>query len=722
MNNKAAAKRHAARRESMRIEGMDCPACASKIASVVGAMPGVDSVNVVFAQGRMQVAYNQAAVTIADIESKIRNLGFETPDSGTARESGFSMRSVCAVFALCALAAGLASKHLVGDERTGHIFFVASIAVGGIFTVRNAGISLWNRRIDINVLMTIAVAGAIYIKEWGEASAVVALFALANALEGYSATRARREIASLLSLSPSQAAVLRNGAVAMLAVEDVAIGERILVKPGERVPLDGVVLSGETEMNESPITGESALIEKTVGSEVFAGSINDSGTIEFETTKLSDETALARALQQVEEAQARRSPAERYLDKFAAYYTPVVVAVAIIIAVVPPLVFLEPFFDTMVDGELKRGWLYISLVILVAGCPCALALAAPVAISSSLARASRMGVLFKGGAAMEALAGIRSFAFDKTGTLTLGELRVASVHPEPGYSEEDVLRIGASAGALSEHAVGKAVLYEAEDRGIEHAESGVYTSYPGKGGEIVADGSSMVLGNARMMNQLGIETKNLPDIKGGVFAAQDGKLAGQIALLDTIRDETPGVVKELRELGISPIVMLTGDRRNAAESIGEQAEVDEVHYELLPEDKAHHTAGMNAAMVGDGINDAPALASSKIGIAMGGAGVDIAMEAADITLASGNLRPLPSAVRLSRQALFVVQQNVWFAISTKAIVVLFAALIPFIPALSAFKGMLVLAVLADVGVSMAVVANGLRMLKMREGEGEVAAA
>ena len=308
--------------------------------------------------------------------------------------------------------------------------------------------------------MIFAVSGAIYIDEWTEASAVVALFALANALEGYSATRARREIASLLSLSPSQAAVLRNGAVKMLAVEDVAIGERVLVKPGERVPLDGFVVSGETEMNESPITGESMLIEKTVGSEVFAGSINDSGTIEFETTRPSTETALARALQQVEEAQARRSPAERYLDKFAAYYTPVVVAIAIVIAVVPPLVFNESFYD-MKDSSgklVERGWLYISLVILVAGCPCALALAAPVAMSSSLARASRMGVLFKGGAAMEALAGIRSFAFDKTGTLTLGELRVVSVHPEPGYTEEDVLRIGASVGALSEHTVRKSGL------------------------------------------------------------------------------------------------------------------------------------------------------------------------------------------------------------------------------------------------------------------------
>lgn len=708
MNNEAAAKRRTARRESMRIEGMDCPACASKIKSVVGAMPGVDSVNVVFAQGRMQVAYNQAAVTIADIESKIRNLGFETPDSGSSSGTGFSLKSVCAVFALCALAAGLASKFLVGDARTGQIFFIASIAVGGIFTVRNAGISLWNRRIDINVLMMIAVSGAIYINEWTEASAVVSLFALANALEGYSATRARREIASLLSLSPSQAAVLRNGAMKMLPVEDVSIGERVLVKPGERVPLDGLVVSGETEMNESPITGESTLIEKTVGSEVFAGSINDSGTIEFETTRPSTETALARALQQVEEAQARRSPAERYLDKFAAYYTPVVVAIAIIIATVPPLVKADSF----------DAWFYKSLVFLVAGCPCALALAAPIAMSSSLARASRMGVLFKGGAAMEALAGIRSFAFDKTGTLTLGELRVASVHPEPGYTEEDALRIGASVGALSEHAVGKAVLYEAEDRGIEHAESGVYTSYPGKGGEIVADGSSMILGNARMMRQLGIETKNLPDIKGGVFAVQDGKLIGQIALIDTMRDETPGVVEELRELGISPIVMLTGDRRNVAIDIGGKAGVDEVHYELLPEDKAHHTAGMNAAMVGDGINDAPALASSKIGIAMGGAGFDIAMEAADITLASGNLRPLPSAVRLSRKALFVVQQNVWFAIITKAIVLLLAAF-------SDFEWMLLLAVVADVGVSMAVVLNGLRMLKMGrkdEAEHEAAAA
>ena len=369
----------------------------------------------------------------------------------------------------------------------------------------------------------------------------------------------------------------------------------------------------------------------------------------------------------------------------------------------------------MVNGELvQRGWFYKSLVFLVAGCPCALALAAPVAMSSSLARASRMGVLFKGGAAMEALAGIRSFAFDKTGTLTLGELRVAGVHPEPGFTEEDVLRIGASAGALSEHAVGKAVLYEAEDRSIEHVESGVYTSYPGKGGEIVADGTSMVLGNARMMRELGINTDNLPDIRGGVYAAQDGKLAGQISLLDTMRDETPAVVSELRELGMSPIVMLTGDRKSAAQEIGSQAGVDEIYFELLPEDKANHTAGMKAAMVGDGINDAPALASSTIGIAMGGAGVDIAMEAADITLASGSLRQLPSAVRLSRRALFVVQQNVWFAISTKAIVLLLAAF-------SVFKGMLLLAVVADVGVSLAVVANGLRMLKMRKSEEAIAA-
>ena len=232
----------------------------------------------------------------------------------------------------------------------------------------------------------------------------------------------------------------------------------------------------------------------------------------------------------------------------------------------------------------------------------------------------------------------------------------------------------------------------------------------------------MILGNARMMRQLGIETKSLPDIKGGVFAVQDDKLIGQIALIDTIRDETPGVVEELRELGISPIVMLTGDRRNAALDIGDQAGVDEVHYELLPEDKAHHSKRLNAAMVGDGINDASALASSNIGIAMGGAGVDIAMEAADITLAGGNLRPLPSAVRLSRKALFVVQQNVWFSIITKAIVLLFASLIPFVPALSSFKGMMLLAVVADAGVSLAVVLNGLRMLKMNEAEKAVAEA
>ena len=695
------------RRESVRIGGMDCPGCASKIESIVGAMRGMESANVSFHQGRLRVSYIESAVTLSDIEAKVRAIGFDTPDSGVSRQGRFSFKSVAAVIALCGWIAGMGSAAL-GDKDAAKTFFILSIAVGSIFTVRNAAVSLWSRKIDINVLMMMAVSGAMYIQEWNEACAIVSLFALANALEGYSAARARREIASLLSMSPTQAAVLgADGKFTLTPVERVEIGARVLVKPGERIPLDGNVVSGETDVNEAPITGESRLIEKKAGSEVYAGSINDSGSIELETTKRSEDTQLARILKDVEDAQSRKSRSERYLDKFAAYYTPVVVAVAAVMAVVPPLVYGEPF-----TGE--SGWLYRSLVVLVAGCPCALAVAAPVATASALARASRLGVLFKGGEALEALAGIEAFAFDKTGTLTRGELRVRGIVPQPGYTEDEVLKIGASAGALSEHAVGKATLYEAEERGIEPEETGVYTSYPGKGGELVADGKRMVIGNSRMMDELGIDLSAVKEAKGAVYVALDEELVGQIMLEDEIRPETRSVVEELRGMGMKPIIMLTGDRKDTAEEIKEQAGVDEAHAELLPEDKESLTAKLRVktAMVGDGINDAPALASSSVGIAMGGEGKDVAMDTADITLAGGNLTQLPSAIRLSKRALFIVRQNVWFAIATKAAVLLLAAF---------GFAKIWMAVTADVGVTLAVVFNGLRMLQKKESETEMKA-
>jgi Cd2+/Zn2+-exporting ATPase len=627
-----------------------------------------------------------------------------------------------------------------------------AIVSGGVFIFRKAWSSLrYNRELDINVLMTLAVVGAMLIGEWAEAAVVVFLFSLGEALEGYTMDRARNAIRSLMSLAPAEATVLRpcldcaghlgqplpgGGAYEggpcpwcephelAVPVEELAIGEVVLVRPGERIPMDGVVLAGRSAVNQAPITGESLPVDKAPGDEIFAGSINGNGALELHITRLAADNTLSRLIHMVEQAQAQKAPAQRWIDRFARVYTPAVVAIAAAVAVLPPLLFGQPLLDT----ASQTGWLYRALTLLVIACPCALVISTPVSIVSAISAAARHGVLVKGGVHLETLARVRVVAFDKTGTLTLGRPALTDAHCTVHAGEigeicaacDDVLALAAAVERRSEHPLATAVVQAAEARSLNgrYATALEVEALAGQGVSGQVNGARVAISSHRRIHELNLShddafCSRVQRVEAAgqttMLLHDEEGIRGYLAVADQVRPGSAAAVAGLKAAGIERVVMLTGDNARTAQAIATQAGIDEVRANLLPGDKVNAVEALLAergavAMVGDGVNDAPALARATVGIAMGGAGSDQALETADIALMGDDLRLLPFLVRLSRQTRRVILQNVGFSLAIKA---LFLAL--------ALAGMATLwmAVFADVGASLLVILNGMRLLRAR---------
>ena len=690
------------------VEGMDCADCAQTIERAVSRLDGVTNVAVSFPVATMRVEYQPSGIELDTIVTRVERLGYrvDLPERAT-RKAPFVTRERTTF-----VAAGLLLLALVVDFATSLSavpLYAAAIVAGG-FPLARSGVRalIATRRPDINLLMAIAAIGAAAIDAWLEAALVVVLFSIGEWLEGRAVDRARRELAGLVALAPETARIRRRegeGPFAQVVevevtLDEVVVGDFAVVRPGERIPVDGVVREGASAVDQAPITGESTPVDKVAGDDVFAGTLNGQGLLVIEAKTAPGDTTLDRIGRLVTEAQARKSPSERWVDSFARWYTPAVVGLALLVAVLPPLLGLA--FATS---------FYSALALLIIACPCALVISTPVAIVSALGRASAAGVLVKGGAHLEQAGASTIVAFDKTGTLTEGRPRLASVDPLDG-AEDDVLVLAASLEQGSEHPLARAIVSAALERGLELEPVFEFEALTGLGAVGRIDGRRVAIGDPRMFGDATIDG-DLHEMlerlrrsgQTAVVVAQDDIPIGVLGLADRARPEAPAAIADLHRLGLRT-VLLTGDNELTARAIAEPLGIDDVRAGLLPQDKeaALTALGDGTAMVGDGVNDAPALASADVGFAMGTAGSDTAIEVADIAVMGDDPRKVAGLIGLSRWTKAVVRQNIAFSLGTKALAVAILA-----------AGALPLwgAVVADVGASLIVVANALRLVRGR---------
>ena len=703
-----------AQRSVYRIENMDCPTEEGLIRDKLQHMPGVQSLDFNLMQRKLTVSHT---VLAADLESALHSIGMKAvPDAGDANIEESARPSVSkrqwGLMAVAGVSAGVAEAvaFSTGNDSAWPVIGLAlvSIATGGWPTYKKGWLALRSGILNINALMSIAVTGAILIGQWPEAAMVMFLFALAEVIEVLSLDRARNAIRGLLAMAPEQATVQQpDGSWLEVPAKTVAVGQLVRIRPGERIPLDGILESGQSAVNQAPITGESIPVAKAAGDTVFAGTINETGSFVYRVTAEATHSTLARIIKAVEEAQGSRAPTQRFIDQFSKVYTPAVFAVALAVMLVPPL-FL---------GGAWMDWIYKALVLLVIACPCALVISTPVTVVSGLAAAARRGILIKGGAYLEQGRLLKSLALDKTGTITQGKPVVTDV-VTLGSGENHALRLAASLAARSDHPVSGAVAtYWREKHGQALGEADDFESLTGRGVKGRVGGQWYYLGSHRLLQELGIGSapaeaalKKLEgEGKTAIAIASQNEALAVIGVADTVRDSSREAIRELHALGVRT-VMLTGDNQQTASVIARDVGIDDARGGLLPQDKltaidaelaAHGTVGM----VGDGINDAPALAKSSIGFAMGAAGTDTAIETADVALMDDDLRKIPQFIRLSRKTGAILKQNIVLALGIKAVFLVLAL---------TGTATLWMAVFADMGASLLVVFNGLRLLKTRD--------
>ncbi len=595
-------------------------------------------------------------------------------------------------------------------------FAVATLS-GGALVFPAAWKALLKFKLDMNVLMTVAVIGAWIIGEHAEAAAVVFLFALSEWLEGLSAERARNAVRSLMSLTPETALrKAEDGTTEEVKASEVAVGELILVRSGQRIPLDGEVAGGRSAVNQAPITGESVPVEKEPGDEVFAGTVNGEGSLEVKVTKVASDSTLARITRLVEEAEGSRAPTQRFVDKFASIYTPLVFVAAIMTALIAPLFF----------GAAWQPWIYKSLALLVIACPCALVIATPVSIVSGLTALARRGVLVKGGTHLESLGKLKALAVDKTGTITEGKPKVTAVQSLSDLTEERILSLASSIDSHSEHPIARAVVEQAKERNVPVLESTNYESIAGQGAEAEIEGKTYFVGNHRLVHASGlcgeklegelavVEAKGLSLAVLGRRPSGDdpGEILGLISIGDALRKDARKSLDALYAAGLERIVMLSGDNQRTVDAISKEAGLDEAFGDMMPDDKVTRLKEMigrheQVGMIGDGVNDAPALAVASVGIAMGAIGSDTAIETADVALMEDDLTKLAEAIRLGRRTLGMIRFNIAFALIVKAV---------FLVLTFAGHATLWMAILADTGATLLVIVNSLRLLGRPTGE------
>lgn len=692
------------------IAKMDCPTEETLIRNKLGTVAGVADLDFNLMQRTLSVRH--ANQVLPDVLVALQALGFEAQVVDTAEVASPSAAPVTTPTNWWPLGISLVTASAAeavywlhnGNHWSVVVLALVAVFTGGLSTYKKGWIALKNRNLNMNALMSIAVTGAMLIGHWPEAAMVMVLFALAEVIEAKSLDRARNAIRGLLDLTPEQATVQQaDGTWREVGAKQITIGARVRVKPGERIALDGEVLEGRSAVNQAPITGESLPVEKSPGDSVFAGTINESGSFEYRVTALANNSTLARIIHAVEAAQGSRAPTQRFVDQFARWYTPVVFGVAIAVALLPPLFMGAAWLD----------WIYRALVLLVVACPCALVISTPVSIVSGLATAARHGILIKGGVYLEEGRKLRWLALDKTGTITHGKPAQTDFVTWGNALASDSRSIAASLAARSDHPVSKAVAQAAQTDGVALLDVAEFNALPGRGVQGQINGATYHLGNHRMLEELGQCT---PELEQRIAALETaGKTVvmlvgakgvhGLFAVADTIKDSSKRAIAELHALGINT-VMLTGDNPHTAQAIAAQAGIDRAQGNQLPDDKLREVEQLSrngkVGMVGDGINDAPALARADIGFAMGAAGTDTAIETADVALMDDDLRKIPTFVRLSRATAQVLMQNIVLALGIKAVFLVLT-----------FTGhaTMWMAVFADMGASLLVVGNGLRLLR-----------
>jgi len=757
---------------SLSVPGMDCASCAGKVESALDRVDGIETHETRPTTGSVSVAYDERTVSPGDLVDAVESAGYEVTDAaspsgdtggnspGVSGEEGgrdsiwTSSRAVKTWVSGVFLAIGLAFEFFLPGSNAqvasalgtelllADVLFLLAVATGGQAILRNGYYSARNLNLDIDFLMSVAIVGALLASLafgealYFEAATLAFLFSVAELLERYSMDRARNSLRELMDLSPDEATVKREGGTETVPVEAVEPGDVVVVRPGEKIPMDGAVEAGGSAVNQAPITGESVPVDKTVGDEVYAGSINEDGYLEIRVTAAASDNTLSRIVEMVEDAQSKKTEREQFVERFSAYYTPVVVAFAVVVTLGTPFVFGVGWPTAVVYG----------LTLLVLACPCAFVISTPVSVVSGITSAAKNGVLIKGGSHLEAMGAVDVVAFDKTGTLTSGELTVTDIVPLNGNSEAEVLRCARGLEERSEHPVGEAIVAAANSAGVDGRTVDDFESLTGKGVRATLDGTPHVAGKPGLFEELGFDLEHVHATTDGGVVTQSAqeicerndcvdllhgtvpelqsegktvilvgtadKLEGVIAVADEVRPEAERAVARLKELGVSRTVMLTGDNERTARAIAEQVGVDEYRAELLPEEKVDSVRELidtsddgGVAMIGDGINDAPALATATVGIAMGAAGTDTALETADIALMADDLAKLPYLYELANNANGVIRQNIWASLGIKA---LLAVAVPFgyVP--------IWLAVLAgDAGMTVGVTSNAMRLARLR---------
>lgn len=743
---------------------MDCPSCAGKIETALDDLSVISTYETRPTTGKVLATYDPRELSTSTIQSAIEGAGYEVTDITTTdqettnhqtpeRESVWaSSRAIKTWISGGFVALGLLFEFgfensnklittLLGQELlVADLLFLIAVGIAGQVIFQNGYYSLRNWNLDIDLLMSIAIGGAIIASIvfgeslYFEAATLAFLFSVAELLERYSMDQARNSLRELMDLSPDEATIKRDGDEITVPVSEVRVGDIVVVRPGEKIPMDGNVITGESAVNQAPITGESIPVDKTPGDEVYAGTINEEGYLEIEVTSEAGDNTLSRIIEMVEDAQANKTEREQFVERFAGYYTPVVVGFAILIALIPPLVV----------GASWPTYIVYGLTLLVLACPCAFVISTPVSVVSGITSAAKNGVLIKGGNYLEAMGAVEAIAVDKTGTLTKGQLMVTDIVPLNGNSEADVLRCARGLEARSEHPIGEAIVDHAVDREIGEREVSDFESITGKGVQATLDGTPHYAGKPGLFEELGFDLTHVHATTDGgvvttksrqmcerndcldlleetvpklqsqgktvVLVGTEDEIEGVIAVADEIRSDAKQTVQRLHDLGIDHIVMLTGDNNRTARAIATDLNIDEFHAELLPDEKVEAIKELDeqydgVAMVGDGVNDAPALATATVGVAMGAAGTDTALETADIALMGDDLSRIPYLYELAHKANGVIRQNIWASLGVKAALAL-AVPFGYVP--------IWLAVLAgDAGMTVGVTGNAMRLSRVK---------
>jgi len=688
------------------IEGMDCAGCAQHLQEAVSKLDGIGEVTVNFVNGKMRLMTTDQSSSDARIINVVKKAGYKAISTSNNSEASKSNKWLLLVLSGLFLFCGMILDIFLSLMVISKIAIVCGILLGGVTIAKKAVLEIENKRPGMNFLMSMAIIGAMFIGEWLEAGTVVFLFALAQYLELRSMDKARKSVNRLMDESPKTAHLILNGKMQDIPVDDIKPGDHVAVKPGEKLPADGIVVEGKSFIDQATITGESMPVQKQQGEKVYAGTLNKDGYLEIQVNRSYDDSTFSKIIHLVVEAQTKKAEKQIFIDRFAQYYTPAVFLIAIMVAIIPPIVFELPW----------EVWFYRSLVILVIACPCALVISTPVTIISGLTAAIRRGVLIKGGIFLENFSHIKAIAFDKTGTLTEGRPVVNNVIVLNDHKREELLAVASSLEKKTQHPIAQAIVDYAENEKIDFRKVSNFKSFDGKGVQGKIDGISYLLGNHRLFEEKGLCDENMhhklekveDESHTAVLVGNNHTIMGILSISDALRPQSKNTITNLLGNGVKKIIILTGDNHRTAEKIAQSVDIPDYYAELLPEDKVRVIEDLRerfeqVAMVGDGVNDAPSLAAADIGIALGSGSADVALETADIILMKDDLSKLDYLKSLSHKTMKIIKQNIIIAIGLK---IIFLALA--IPGLAT----LWMAVFADMGASLIVIFNGMRTLHL----------